>query len=69
MFSNYDRNPFYYMIEYVFYVGWAVIMATLAVLLVKVCSEVISLIFFSRSLLHTPVVLEFPKSNASSPVS
>ncbi|CAI4232802.1 unnamed protein product [Auanema sp. JU1783] len=32
----YSENSFYFLVEYIFYVGWAVSMATLAVLLVKV---------------------------------
>ncbi|KAJ1364632.1 hypothetical protein KIN20_024761 [Parelaphostrongylus tenuis] len=36
MLNYYGKNPFFYVLEFVFYVGWAVLMATLAVILVKV---------------------------------
>uniref|UniRef100_A0A0K0D7J6 H(+)/Cl(-) exchange transporter 3 n=1 Tax=Angiostrongylus cantonensis TaxID=6313 RepID=A0A0K0D7J6_ANGCA len=36
MMNYYGKNPFFYVLEFVFYVGWAVLMATLAVILVKV---------------------------------
>ncbi|KAK6738639.1 hypothetical protein RB195_020634 [Necator americanus] len=36
MLDYYGKSPFFYVLEFMFYVGWAVLMATLAVLLVKV---------------------------------
>ena len=45
MFSYYNkRSTLFYLVEYIFYVGWAVLMASLAVLLVKV--ENIAKLFF-----------------------
>ncbi|KHJ92774.1 chloride transporter, ClC family [Oesophagostomum dentatum] len=36
MLDYYSKSPFYYILEFSFYVGWAVLMSTLAVLFVKV---------------------------------
>ncbi|KIH50578.1 chloride transporter, ClC family, partial [Ancylostoma duodenale] len=36
MLDYYAKSPLFYVLEFMFYVGWAVLMATLAVLLVKV---------------------------------
>ncbi|XGW09596.1 hypothetical protein V3C99_011685 [Haemonchus contortus] len=36
MLNYYGKNPFFYLLEFLFYVGWAVLMATLAVVFVKV---------------------------------
>lgn len=36
MLNYYGKSPLFYVLEFLFYVGWAVVMATLAVVLVKV---------------------------------
>ncbi|VDO14795.1 unnamed protein product, partial [Haemonchus placei] len=39
MLNYYGKNPFFYLLEFLFYVGWAVLMATLAVVFVKAFSK------------------------------